>query len=76
MFEILSKYDFFKDLDSEKIAQIYRMDLNQVRDEFKLIEENSSSMSLEQEKAGIRSKMHALRDPDTDDVMEKILKIK
>ncbi len=70
LFEILSKYDLFYDLDSEKIAKIYRLDLDQVRDEFKIIEDNSSSMSVEQEKASIKSKIRALRDPDTDDIIE------
>lgn len=70
IYEILAQYDFFFELDNEKIQTIYRISLNQVREEFKKIEENSSSMSVEQEKAGIRSKIRALRDPDTDEIIE------
>lgn len=70
LYEILSKYDFLFELDSEKIQKIYRISLDQVSEEFRTIEENSSSMSVEQEKASIRSKIRALRDPDTDEIIE------
>ena len=70
LYEILVKYDFFLDLDNEKIQAIYKISLDQVSEEFRTIEENSSSMSVEQEKASIRSKIRALRDPDTDEIME------
>lgn len=70
LYELLSQYDFFFELDSEKIQKIYRITLDQVRDEFKTIEKNSSSMSVGLEKASIRSKMRALRDPDTDEIIE------
>ncbi|WP_455099568.1 AAA domain-containing protein [Peptostreptococcus stomatis] len=70
LYEILVKYDFFLDLDNEKIQAIYKISLDQVSEEFRTIEENSSSMSVEQEKAGIRSKIRALRDPDTDEIIE------
>ena len=69
-YEMLSEYDFFANLASENVTKIYRLDLDRVREEFKTIEENSASMSVEQEKAGIKSKMQALRDPDTEDVYE------
>lgn len=69
LYELLSRYDFFFELDSDRIQQIYRISLDQVRDEFKTIEENSSSMSVEQEKAIIRAKIRALRDPDTDEII-------
>lgn len=70
LYEILARYDFFLNLDNEKIQKIYRISLDQVSEEFKLIEENSSSMSVEQEKASIRSKISALRDPDTDEIFD------
>ena len=70
LFELLSKYDFFLELDAERIQKIYRISLEEIIGEFKTIEENSSSMSVEQEKAGIRSKIRALRDPDTDEIFE------
>lgn len=70
LFELLSKYDFFYELDSEKIQKIYQISLEQIRDELKTIEENSSSMTIEQEKASIRSKIRMLRDPDTDEIIE------
>lgn len=70
LFELLDKYDFFFELDSAKIQKIYRISLDQVSDEFRTIEENSSSMSVEQEKASIRSKIRALRDPDTDEIID------
>lgn len=70
LFDILSKYDFFSELDEEKIQGIYRISLDQVKEEFSTIEENSSSMSIEQEKARIKSKLNALRDPDTDEIIE------
>ncbi|TCT16010.1 superfamily I DNA and/or RNA helicase [Natranaerovirga pectinivora] len=69
-YELVSKYDIFTDVDAEKVSRIYRLDLDQVRDEFKTIEDNSASMSVEQEKASIRSKINALRDPDTDIIFE------
>ena len=70
LFELLDKYDFFFELDSDKIQKIYCISLEQVSDEFRTIEENSSSMSVEQEKASIRSKIRALRDPDTDEIID------
>lgn len=70
LYEIFAKYDFFLDLDNEKIQAIYKIGLDQVSEEFRTIEENSSSMSVEQEKASIRSKIRALRDPDTDEIIE------
>lgn len=70
LFELISAYDFFVDIDSEKIREIYSISLEQIQSEFKTIEENSSSMSVEQEKASIRSKIRALRDPDTDEIIE------
>lgn len=70
LYELLLKYDFFYELDSEKIHKIYHISLEQISDEFKTIEENSSSMSVEQEKASIRSKIRELRDPDTDEIIE------
>lgn len=70
LYNILSKHEIFIDLDSEKIRKIYHLDLEQIRDEFKTIEENGSAMSVEQEKASIRSKISALRDPDTDEIYQ------
>lgn len=70
LYEILVEYDFFFELDNEKIQKIYSISLDQISEEFKTIEENSSSMSVEQEKASIRSKISALRDPDTDEIRE------
>lgn len=70
IYEILARYDFFFELDNDKIKIIYRIRLDQVSEEFKIIEKNSSSMSVEQEKASIRSKIRALRDPDTDEIIE------
>ena len=70
LYEILAKYDFFFELDNEKIQTVYKISLDQVSEEFRKIEENSASMSVEQEKAGIRSKIRSLRDPDTDEIIE------
>lgn len=69
LYEILSKYDFFLELDAESIQKIYRISIEQIRSEFKTIEENSSTMSVEQEKASIRAKLRALRDLDTDEII-------
>lgn len=70
LYDLLAKYDFFFELDPDRVQKIYRMSLEQFSDEIKTIEENSSSMSVEQEKASIRSKISALRDPDTDEIIE------
>lgn len=70
LYDILSEYDFFTDLDLEKIQRICRIDIEQLGNEFRTIEENTSAMSVEQEKAAIRSKINALRDPDTDEILE------
>ena len=70
LYELLANYDFFVELDSEMIQKIFRINLEQVSAEFRTIEENSSSMSVEQEKANIRAKLRSLRDPDTDEIIE------
>lgn len=70
LYELISKCEIFTDVNPEKVTKIYRLDLDLVREEFKMIEENSASMSVEQEKANIRSKISALRDPDTDEIYE------
>ena len=57
-------------MDSERIHKIYQNSIEQISKEFKIIEENSSSMSVAQEKASIRSKISKLRDPDTDEIIE------
>ena len=44
--------------------------MDQISAEFKTIEDNSSSMGVEQEKASIRAKLRNLRDPDTDEIIE------
>lgn len=70
IYEILVQYDFFFEVDENIIQKIYKINLEQVREEFKIMEKNSSSMSIEQEKASIRSKIRALRDPDNDEIIE------
>lgn len=70
LYELLAKYDFFTELDSDLIQKIYRISLDQISEEFKTIEDNSSSMGVEQEKASIRAKIRTLRDPDTDEIIE------
>ena len=70
LYNILIQYDFFSELDTEKIKKIYCISLDEIRDNLKFIEKNSSSMSIEQKRADIKSKMAALRDPDTDDILE------
>jgi len=67
---IVSKYDFFKNHNSETIQTIYKLDLEQVQEEFKTIGENSTALSVEQQKESLRAKMRALRDLDTDEIIE------
>lgn len=69
-YELISRYDIFSAVDLDKVIQIYRLNLEQVQAEFRIIEENSASMSVDQERASIRTKMQSLRDPDTDDIVE------
>lgn len=70
LYDIVSEKRIFMNPDIEKIRKIYRLNLDDVREEFKIIEANSKSLSVEQEKSAIRSKLQELRDPDTDEVIE------
>ena len=69
-YELISQYNIIINVDAEKVSRVYRLDLDQVRNEFKTIEDNSASMSVEQEKSSIRSKLNALIDPDTYEIFE------
>lgn len=65
---LISKdYSYIDNLDLKKIGKIYKLDIEQVEEELKLIEENKLEFSIEQKKKELRLKMNKLIDPDTYD---------
>ena len=58
-------YLYINYLNLEKIKKIHELDIEQVEEEFKLIEENEQKFSIESQKQELKSKIEKLVDPDT-----------
>lgn len=69
IFDLVSTYELFSDVDLQKAIGIANLDIEKVRGEFQTIEKNNGSMSVQQEKASIKSQMKALKD-ECDDILE------
>lgn len=58
-------YLYINCLNLEKLKKIYEFDVEQVEEEFKLIEENEQKFSIEAQKQELKLKIEKLVDPDT-----------
>lgn len=70
LYKMAVSCSIFTEVTYEKVSMIYSLDPDAVREEFKKLENGGAAMKLEQEKAVIRAKVNALRDPDTLDILE------
>ena len=70
LFEMVLSNGSLGSLSSDKIANLYLANIDDIRSELQYISENTSAFSVEQQKIELKAKMQELRDPDTDDILE------